>query len=493
MPDDRRNEYRGKNPRSRGTHPRDTQAGTGSKGPGGYSRPSQYDQMPAKPLAPPEVRSTARQQMYDCFASCPKGLEELLFEELQGLGAMDMHKASGGCSFKAGWPLATRITYWTRFAGRIGLRVAHGPCYNEEDLYRLGLSVDWWNWFGLTQTFRVDLTTLGANFQNPRFAQLRLKDAVCDGFMNKLQQRPDISVPEPDVRIFAAATPSEASIYMDLAGENLFKRGWRIEKGEAPLKENLAAGVWAMARRSPAAQGIDQFLDPFCGSGTLVIEALSVLCDRAPGLDRPFSFEKLKPYDEALGKALQNDANTRFNAGLDRALNEQHFTWKGSDITQLLVDIAKENLCRAGFEELLEAGIVTFSQRDAVTTEPWAEQGLIITNPPYGERVRAKGADIPDEDEAYQRLFKEYGDVLKKRFAGWTAFLLSGDLEVKKTIGLSPKRKTPLFNGAIECRLFEFPLAAGVYRPRSTGEDTSEAPSPLLSDSDNPDIATDNN
>ncbi|NJM32301.1 MAG: hypothetical protein HC848_04810 [Limnobacter sp.] len=208
-------------------------------------------------------------------------------------------------------------------------------------------------------------------------------------------------------------------------------------------------------------------LDPFCGSGTLVIEALSQLCDRAPGLSRHFAFENLSLYDENLGKALQNNANEAFNKGLDNALTKRHFLWRGSDITQLLVEIAQENACRAGFEELIEAGLLGFSQRDALSTRPNAPAGLILTNPPYGERVLAKGADVP-EDEAYERLFKAYGNLLKQEFQGWTAFLFSGDLEIRKTLGLAPKRKTPLFNGAIECRLFEFPLTAGAYRPRAS-------------------------
>ncbi|MFN7504156.1 MAG: hypothetical protein ACK5Q1_01180, partial [Limnobacter sp.] len=167
--------------------------------------------------------------------------------------------------------------------------------------------------------------------------------------------------------------------------------------------------------------------------------------------------------------------NRRFNAGLDKALNTPYFHWYASDITELLIDIAQENLVRAGFEELLDAGIVQFAQRDALTVEPPAPTGIVFSNPPYGERVRAKGADVP-EDEAYERLFKAYGDHLKMNFSGWTAFLFSGDLEIKKTLGLSPKRKRPLFNGPIECRLFEIPLTRGVYRPRANTEQSEESP-----------------
>ena len=417
--------------------------------------------------------NTTQRSTFQCFASCPRGLEDLLLSELETMGAHNGRAVNGGCTFDASWRQATRMTYWSRFAGRIGLEVARGPFTQDEDLYQLAKSVDWSNWFKLSNTFRVDLNNLGAEVQSIRFTQLRLKDGVCDAFNEQFDERPNVSVDAPDVRIFAAISSSEALIYIDLAGENLFKRGWREEAGVAPLKENLAAGLWHIARHSKAGAQLQTFLDPFCGSGTLVIESLSALCDRAPGLERRFAFENLKPYKPEWGQELQDNANERFNAGLDRALAERPFKWYASDITELLVNIARENLIRAGFEELLEHGLVEFSQRDALDVLPPTEQGMVFSNPPYGERVRAKGADVPD-DEAYERLFKAYGDHLKLNFSGWTAFLFSGDLEIKKTLGLSPKRKRPLFNGPIECRLFEIPLTRGVYRPRSEHPETSE-------------------
>jgi putative N6-adenine-specific DNA methylase len=151
---------------------------------------------------------------------------------------------------------------------------------------------------------------------------------------------------------------------------------------------------------------------------------------------------------------------------LDKALKTRCFQWYGSDITELLLEIATNNLTRAGFQELLQAGLVQLSQQDALTVAPPASSGIVLSNPPYGERARAKGVSLP-EDQAYEHLFKTYGDHLKTNFSGWSAFLFSGDLEIKKTLGLSPKRKRPLFNGPIECRLFEIPLTRGIYRPRA--------------------------
>ena len=409
----------------------------------------------------------ASRPVFTCFASCPRGLETLLHTELVQLGAGQVASTSGGCTFQADWYQATRITFWSRFAGRVGLQLACGPCSNEEDLYKLALAVPWWNWFGVQQSFRVDLNNLGANVKSLRFAQLRLKDAICDAFLTKQKIRPDVELQTPDVRVFGAVSATEALLYIDLAGDNLFKRGWREEKGDAPLKENLAAGIWAIAHQRALQTPTNNFIDPFCGSGTLVIESACALCDRAPGLERAFAFERLKPHDPEHGKALQEEANQRFNKGLDEALANRSFTWQASDITPLLVEMAKANARRAGLGDLLDAGLIRFGQRDALTVTPFADNGLILTNPPYGERIRAKGADVP-QDEAYNLLFKEWGTLLKTRFAGWTALVFSGDLDIKKAIGLSPKRKTPLFNGAIECRLFEFPLASGSYRPRSS-------------------------
>ena len=222
---------------------------------------------------PPQ--NSTKWTVFNCFASCPRGLEDILLAELETMGAQKGRAVTGGCTFEASWRQATRMTYWSRFAGRIGLELARGECNSDDDFYAIAKSIDWHNWFKLSNTFRVDLNNLGANVQSVRFTQLRLKDAVCDAFIEKFDERPNVSIEAPDVRIFAAITPTEAMVYIDLAGENLFKRGWRAEAGIAPLKENLAAGLWHIAMQSEAGKNANVFLDPFCGSGTLVIEALS--------------------------------------------------------------------------------------------------------------------------------------------------------------------------------------------------------------------------
>lgn len=407
-------------------------------------------------------------QAWPAFASCPRGLETLLTAELQQLGAQDTKAVMGGVEFSATWVDLLTMNMWSALAGRVLMRLDHQPCTSETELYKLIKRTPWSEWFRAQQTIRVDLNNLGVDLPNARFLQLRVKDAVCDHFRDAAGSRPSVDLENPDVRIVVALGPTHASVYIDLSGENLFKRGWRQEKGAAPLKENLAAGVVRLSgwkAESP-------LLDPFCGSGTLLIEAACMATDRAPGLYRRFGFENLKGFDSALWGNIKADAQNRFEAGLQTPVAAQ-LTLVGSDITRLLVEMSESNARRAGLGMLLDDGRLRFEQRDARTIEPVGSaqcSGTILCNPPYGERLEAKGARV-EQDEAYVQLFEDIGARLKQQFVGWRFCCLTADLELRKSLGLSPKRKTPLYNGALECRLFEFPLTQGTYRPRSeTGQ-----------------------
>ncbi len=426
------------------------------------------------------------EQMWPAFASCPRGLENLLSAELQALGAQQYKPVMGGVEFSATWADLLTMNLWSAIAGRILMRLDHQPCTSETELYRLIKRTPWVDWFRPQQSIRVDLNNLGVELPNARFLQLRVKDAVCDHFRDASGIRPNVDLENPDVRIVVALGPTHASVYIDLSGENLFKRGWRQEKGNAPLKENLAAGIVRLS----GWKADTPLLDPFCGSGTILIEAASMATDRAPGLDRRFGFENLRGFDSALWNTLKAQAEQRFEAGLQSA---GHLTLQGSDITRLLVEMSDSNARRAGFGPLLDDGRLRFEQRDARTIEPVervkalvtqrqsepdsvatigdghdiaGSAGTLLCNPPYGERLEAKGARI-EQDEAYVQLFEDIGTRLKQQFAGWRFCCLTADLELRKSLGLSPKRKTPLYNGALECRLFEFPLTQGTYRPRS--------------------------
>lgn len=400
-------------------------------------------------------------QMWPAFASCPRGLETLLADELSTLGAQACKTAMGGVEFTATWEHLQAMNLWSSLAGRILMRLAHEPCTSENQLYHLVKKTPWRDWFSEKQTLRVDLNNLGVDLPNARLLQLRVKDAVCDHFRDACGERPDVNLDQPDIRIVAAVGPSHTSVYLDLSGENLFKRGWREEKGTAPLKENLAAGLVRLSQWQPE----QALMDPFCGSGTLLIEAAAKATDRAPGLHRHFAFENLKGFDVKPWQAMRRAAEDRFQAGLQRVAT---LRLVGSDITRLLIDIASHNARLAGLTPLLEDGRLRFEQRDARTMEPCAQTGVILCNPPYGERLDAKGSRL-ERDEAYVQLFTDVGTRLKQRFSGWRFCCLTADLEVRKSLGLSPKRKTPIHNGPLECRLFDFPLTTGQYRPRSEG------------------------
>ena len=417
-------------------------------------------------------------EIFHAFANCARGLEPLLAAELESFGAYTCKQVFGGVEFQATWQTLLRSNLWSRFAGRIGLRIAHGECTDEHRFYKFALKQPWTDWFDVNQTFRVDLNNLGTQVPSLRFAQLRLKDAVCDAFRESVGARPSVDIEAPDVRIFAGLSATHASIYVDLSGESLFKRGWRETKGSAPLKETLAAGVLQISGWTPE----QTLLDPFCGSGTIPIEAACWAAKKAPGLDRVFGFEALKPHVVDLWEPIWSDASRQFEKGLQAITSGQTAFGGivGSDITRKLVEIARDNAIAAGLEPLLESKHLQFSQIDARQLKAPAPSGLIVTNPPYGERIQAKGKEMAEgeEDEVYQELFQTFGTRLKQGFQGWTAFILSGDLAIKHAIGLSPKRKTPLFNGAIECRLFEIPLAAGTYRPRAATPGTDQEPEP---------------
>ncbi len=397
---------------------------------------------------------------FAAFASCPRGVEPLLAEELSKLGAITVKNTLGGVEFTANWAALLYMNLWSRLAGRVYLQLANEPCQNDTTLYKLVKKIPWDTWFSETQTLRVDLNNLGLELPNQRFLQLRVKDAICDYFRDKTGKRPSIDTNTPEIRVLAGVGLTHTRIYIDLSGENLFKRGWRQDKGNAPLKENLAAALLKIAQWQPETP----LLDPFCGSGTILIEAACIASDRAPGLNRPFAFENLKGFDPGMWEKVKQTAQNRFQQGL-KNIKTLHLV--GSDITRFLIETAQHNAQLAGLQPLLDNGQLRFEQRDARTIEPKTTYaGQIITNPPYGERLQAKG-EKSDADHAYLSLFKDLGTCLKQQFQGWTFHCLSADLELRHAIGLSPKRKTPLFNGGLECRFFEFPLTQGNYRPRA--------------------------
>ena len=372
------------------------------------------------------------------FATCPRGLEAGLAAEVTALGASYVTPTDGGVGFAGPLEIAYAANLESRLASRILWRVAHGRCRNEKELYALAQDVAWEKHFRADRTLRVDLAATNSPLQSLEFATLKVKDGVCDHFRAKVGSRPSIDKERPDVRVHAFLSEREATLYLDTSGEALFKRGYRRDADAAPLRENLAAGLITLSGWTPGAA----FLDPMCGSGTIAIEAALIAADRAPGLTRSFGFQKLAWFDGPTWQRLRQRARDRVRSAPDTP-----FIF-ASDIDARVVEITGRNLAAAGVADWVRS-----EPADALTRAAPAAGGMLIANPPYGVRM--------ESDAALAAFYPKLGDALKQRFAGWTACLFSGDTRLPKLIGLRPSRKTPLFNGSIECRLYRFEMVAG--------------------------------
>lgn len=389
------------------------------------------------------------------FAPCPRGLEQALAAELAALGADIGPATHGGVAFSGDRAIGYAANLHSRIASRILMRVGTGRYRDDDDLYRLAARCEWERWFDVKQTLRVDVSAIRSPLRSLNFATLRIKDGLVDRFRSRTSVRPSIDTEQPDVRVFGFLEERDASLYLDLSGEPLFKRGWRSDrddKGEAPLKENLAAGLLALAGWTPEVP----LYDPFCGSGTIVIEAAQSALGIAPGLSRAFGFEKLLDFDTALWARLRGDAVRRAQASGDAA----PALIAASDIDPVAIEQVRRNAQRAG----LPAQAIRLVRCDArESAAPFAAPGMIVTNPPYGERLElrsASGRGSSVATAAGDEGWRELGAAMKARFGGWRLWVLTSDLELSRRLGMKERRRTPLYNGAIECRLFGFEIFA---------------------------------
>jgi putative N6-adenine-specific DNA methylase len=378
------------------------------------------------------------------FAPCPRGLEAALADELRRLGADDVTAVDGGAAFAGDLVLAYRANLESRLASRVLWQVASGDYRDERDLYALVNGVEWWTHFAATRTLRVDVGATRSPLRSLEFATLRVKDAVCDRFRERQGVRPSVDKRAPDVRVHVHLSETRATVYLDTSGEPLFKRGYRRDTEEAPLRENLAAGLLTLAGWTPS----EPLLDPMCGSGTIAVEAALIASDRAPGLARRFGFQKLAWYDGPTWQRMTQAARDRV-----RPPPAQPSIF-ASDRSPGAVEMTRAHCVAAKVE-----GFVRVDRGDVLSIAAPAPSGVIVTNPPYGVRLA--------DQEALAAFYPRLGDALKQRFAGWRAYVLTGDLRVAKLIGLKPERRTPLYNGALECRLFAFRIVAGSMRERS--------------------------
>ncbi len=378
--------------------------------------------------------------MNQYFATCPRGLEALLANEIKLAGAKDIKPTDGGVAFAGELAVCYSANLHSRIATRILMQVGQGKYATEDDLYQAAYKINWPNWFDVKHDFMVKVTGVKCPLKSLEFATLRIKDAVCDKFRQVVDSRPYIDTKTPAVRIHAYLTAENYQFYVDTSGDALYMRGNRKASIEAPLRENLAAGILQLS----GWQAGQPLLDPMCGSGTFLLEAAMMALNIAPGLHRNFGFEKLKNYESDTWKKIKNTA-------LKNAKPVSFQRLYGSDVDLRAVRVARQNLSEAG---LLEA--VQLTQVDITAVIPPADNGVLIANPPYGVRI--------GEDEELALLYPKMGEALKRKFAGWNTYFLTNDMRLPKLMRLTPSKRTPLFNGPLECRLFEIKMVAGSNR-----------------------------
>jgi putative N6-adenine-specific DNA methylase len=376
------------------------------------------------------------------FATCPRGLELILAGELRQLDAEKIHAVGGGVQFGGDFFLCYRVNLESRVASRILWQVSTDRYRDEDDIYRGAYALPWTGWFDAARTIRVDVSATKSPLTSLNFVTLKIKDAVCDKIRRLTGRRPSVDTRTPEIPIQAHLTDRDFTIYLDTTGEPLFKRGKRIAAGEAPLRENLAAGILRLAGWEP---GIP-LLDPMCGSGTFLLEAALTALDIAPGLGRHFAFEKFKNFDGRRWRELLQRIQARQRPKTPLAIY-------GSDLSGDALKAARANLAACGLEKL-----VSLKQANLLEIAAPANEGIIVTNPPYGVRL--------GEQQELAEFYPKLGDALKKNFTGWRAYILSADMRLPKLIRLAASKRTPLFNGALECRLFEYKMVAGGMRKK---------------------------
>lgn len=390
---------------------------------------------------------------YSYFCPCPRGLEAALAEELGEISQLDKtlkvhNQVPGGVHCSGVLQDAYRINLHSRIASRVLLRMAHAGYVNENDIYDLTLEQPWEDWFGYHHTIRVDVTAVKSPLKSLEFTTLKIKDAICDRFRDQFTQRPSVDTKNPDMRIVGFLDAHNFTVYLDTSGDALFKRGWRMETGDAPLRENLAAGLLRTSGWKP---GVPLF-DPMCGSGTILIEAAQMVAGIPPGIRREFAFEKFAGFHEEEWQAIKGAVRAN-------PLPAEPSIF-GSDISGDMIVMTRNNLNKAGIKFEVPLKQIEAQEIKAPTEAP----GILLTNPPYGERIGVRGDSTIEADDLAKDFFSAFSATLKQRFAGWSVFLFTADLGLPKLLRLKESRKTPFFNGALECRLFRFDMVAGFNR-----------------------------
>jgi len=409
------------------------------------------------------------------FLPAAGGTEALLADECRELlgAAARIEAGRGGVSVQGDETVAMRLNLESRIAQRVLWPLAAGRYRDEADLYALARQVRWADWIAPTQTLRVDTSARHCPLRSLHFTALRVKDAVCDTLRERAGARPAVALRDPDLPLLLHLGAEHATLYADTSGEPLFKRGWRDAaaaghevKGEAPLKETLAAAMLAAAGWH-GRPGDAPLLDPCCGAGTIAIEAAQRACGVAPGAQRRFAFERLAPFRDqrAAWLAMQRAARERVHAPAAPVF--------AGDVSFRMTDFAARNAARAGV-----GAAIAFKTADALQRPPPAAHGVLMLNPPYGERLAPKGTAGAAREDAVGGdgdFFAALAAHWKRHYPGWTAWVLSPDARLPGRMRLKESRRVPLWNGPIECRLYRFDLVAGSHRG-AAGAPRDDAP-----------------
>jgi len=369
-----------------------------------------------------------------CFAAVPRGAEEITAAELQDLGISGVQVGRGGVAFAADRAGLYKANLWLRTASRVLVQLSVFPCTTPAELYNGVHAIDWTHLITPDMTLAVDCSLRDSALTHSGFVALKTKDAIVDRIREACGSRPNVDTASPDVRINVHLHRNVCTVSLDSSGDPLDRRGYRLERNEAPLRETLAAAVVALT----GWDGSIPLADPMCGSGTIPIEAALVAGRVAPGLQRSFGFQRWLDYDGGLWERLIKEADSGI-----RTLPVGLIT--GCDQDSRALQLASRNAAKAGF-----AGQLHFFHATLDAFQPTGDRGVLIVNPPYGKR-------LGDEDEL-KELYCQIGDIMKKRCRGWTGYVLTGNLELAKYIGLKASRRFVLFNGAIECRLLRYEL-----------------------------------
>ncbi|GJL53637.1 MAG: ribosomal RNA large subunit methyltransferase L [Nitrospirales bacterium] len=365
-----------------------------------------------------------------------------MVQELERLGALAIDATQGGVEFQGSFTLGYYVNLESRIASRVLLQLAKEAYHSEHDIYRIVFRLAWWEWFTVQQTIKVKVQAKRCPLASLDFVTLRIKDAVCDAFMKKKKARPHVDTHNPDIQIVGFLDERRVTVYLDTSGEPLFKRGWSQIRAEAPIRENLAAGLLRLAGWTEALP----LLDPMCGGGTILIEAAHMAKRVAPGLGRRFAFQTFQGFDAQLWDNICRASVEKQQAAVSVSLF-------GSDRNEKVLRIAEMNCQTLGLSKM-----ITLQHADVLTLDAPRKEGILLSNPPYGVRL-GEYAELAE-------FYPQFGDVLKKKFFGWRAYIFTADRRVPKMIRLLPTRKVPLFNGDLECRLYEFKLVQGGHRKR---------------------------